>query len=101
MKCQSKPHRTCKQTLFYKVSEIIQLSEHHSFSSLSKTNVTSSYKEQSSPVNIYDKSIILMTKGIKRFYPDGQLIKIITFKLYIGGISSQAAIHSVVPDLLS
>ena len=27
-----------------------------------------------------------MTKGIKRFYPDGQLIKIITFKLYIGYI---------------
>ena len=64
MNCQSKPHRTCKQTLFYKVSEIIQLSEHHSFSSLSKTNVTSSYKEKSSPVNSYDKSIILMTKGI-------------------------------------
>ena len=27
-----------------------------------------------------------MTKGIKRFYPDGHLIKIITFKLYIGGV---------------
>ena len=64
------------QTLFYKVSEIIQLSEHYSLSSLSKTNVTSSYKEQSSPVNIHFKFIIIITKGIKQFYPDDQLIKI-------------------------
>ena len=85
---------------FYKVSEIL-LIEHHSFSSLSKTNVTSSYKEQSSRVNIHYLCIILISKGMKYFYPDDQLIKIITFKFYIGGISSQAAIYSVVPDLLS